>query len=89
MSWDQALDYALGDEDSALKAPSGPLSRREFEIARLVAEGMTNRQIADKLVIAERTAEGHVEHIRNKLGFHSRTEIAVWFTRQAQVPSKS
>jgi non-specific serine/threonine protein kinase len=89
MSWDQAVEYALGEENSAAKAPSGALSRREFEIARLVAQGMTNRQIADKLVIAERTAEGHVEHIRNKLGFHSRAEIAVWLTQQAQVPSKS
>jgi DNA-binding NarL/FixJ family response regulator len=39
---------------------------------------MTNRQIADRLFIAERTAEGHVERIRNKLGFRSRTEVATW-----------
>lgn len=54
------------------------LTRREREIAVLVAQGMTNRQIADRLFIGERTAEGHVEQIRNKLGFHSRSQIAAW-----------
>jgi len=54
----------------------GTLSRRELEVAQLVAEGLTNRQIAARLFIAERTAEGHVEQIRNKLGFSSRSQIA-------------
>jgi DNA-binding CsgD family transcriptional regulator/sugar lactone lactonase YvrE len=54
------------------------LSRREREVADLVAEGLTNREIAERLVISERTAEGHVEQIRNKLGFHSRSQIAAW-----------
>ena len=58
------------------------LSRREREVADLVAEGLTNREIAERLVISERTAEGHVEQIRNKLGFHSRTQIAGWVERQ-------
>lgn len=57
------------------------LSKRELEVARLVAEGLTNREIAARLFIAERTAEGHVEQIRNKLGFRSRTEIATWVAR--------
>ena len=56
----------------------GPLSRREREVAVLVAQGLTNRQIADHLVIAERTVEGHLERIRGKLGLRSRTQIAVW-----------
>jgi non-specific serine/threonine protein kinase len=56
----------------------GPLSRREREAAVLVARGLTNRQIADQLVIAERTVEGHLERIRGKLGLRSRTQIAVW-----------
>jgi DNA-binding NarL/FixJ family response regulator len=47
-------------------------------VAVLVAQGMTNRQIADRLVIAERTVEGHLERIRGKLGLHTRTQIAVW-----------
>ena len=54
------------------------LSAREEEIAALIARGRTNRQIAADLVIAERTAEAHVEHIRNKLGFRSRAQIAAW-----------
>jgi predicted ATPase/DNA-binding CsgD family transcriptional regulator len=60
------------------------LSRREREVAMLVAEGLTNRQIADRLFIAERTAEGHVEQIRNKLGFTSRSQIAAWMAAGAQ-----
>jgi predicted ATPase/DNA-binding CsgD family transcriptional regulator len=55
-----------------------PLTRREAEIATLIAQGMTNRDIAAALVIAPRTAEGHVEHILTKLGFTSRAQIAAW-----------
>ena len=44
----------------------------------MVAAGMTNKEIARRLFIAERTAEGHVERIRNKLGVRSRTEVATW-----------
>jgi trimeric autotransporter adhesin len=54
------------------------LTRREREVAALVAEGLSNREIADRLFIAERTAEGHVEQIRNKLGFRSRAQVAAW-----------
>jgi DNA-binding CsgD family transcriptional regulator len=62
------------------------LSRRETEVAELVAQGMTNAEIADRLTITLRTAEGHVEHIRNKLGFHSRVQIGAWVARTL-VPS--
>jgi DNA-binding NarL/FixJ family response regulator len=58
-----------------------PLSKRELEVVKLISTGMTNRQIATKLFIAERTAEGHVERIRNKLDVRSRTEVAVWAAR--------
>ena len=54
------------------------LTRREREVAALVAQGLTNREIAARLFISERTAESHVEQIRNKLGFHSRAQIAAW-----------
>lgn len=54
------------------------LTRREHEVAALVAKGLTNRQIAERLFISERTAEHHVEQIRGKLGFHSRSQIAAW-----------
>src|SRR5690349_15157974 len=63
-----------------------PLSRREREVALLVAEGLTDRQIAQRLFISQRTAEGHVLQIRNKLGFDNRTQIASWATRQRMAP---
>jgi DNA-binding NarL/FixJ family response regulator len=59
--------------------PAG-LSPREVEVARLVAEGLTNRQIAERLVISERTAQNHVQHILTKLGFTTRAQIAAWST---------
>jgi DNA-binding CsgD family transcriptional regulator len=54
------------------------LSRREREVAALVARGLTNREIARTLVLSERTAENHVQHILTKLGFGSRAQIAAW-----------
>src|SRR5258706_2503787 len=66
----------------------GPqLSRRERQVAKLVADGLTNREIAVQLGVSERTAEYHVEQIRNKLGFHSRREVGAWVrTSHEQVP---
>jgi non-specific serine/threonine protein kinase len=80
MSAARALEYALGEgkPEAEPSADAGPLSKREREVVAMVAAGMTNRQIADRLFIAERTAEGHVERIRNKLGVRSRTEVATW-----------
>lgn len=60
----------------------GPLSRREEEVAALVASGLTNREIASRLVISPKTASTHVEHILTKLGASRRAEIAVWVTRR-------
>jgi DNA-binding CsgD family transcriptional regulator len=77
----------LGPEvDRTLQARPGGLSKREWEIAGLVARGLSNRGIADRLSISERTAEGHVERIRNRLGCRSRAQIATWFTQQAAGP---
>ena len=67
------LGAALDGSSSA-----GPLTRREREIAGLIARGLTNRQIAAALHISERTAENHVQHILAKLGLHTRTQIAAW-----------
>ncbi|TDO46201.1 regulatory LuxR family protein [Kribbella sp. VKM Ac-2527] len=61
---------------------AGALSPREVEVAGLVAEGLTNRQIAERLVISERTAQNHVQHILTKLGFATRSQIATWITRR-------
>jgi predicted ATPase/DNA-binding NarL/FixJ family response regulator len=54
------------------------LTPREVQVAQLVAEGCSNKEIAARLVISQRTAEGHVEHILTKLGFTSRAQIAAW-----------
>ena len=69
--------------DAMLEAPvavdAGPLSPREVEVAALVAEGLTNRQIARTLVISERTAQNHVQHILTKLSLATRRDVAAWY----------
>jgi DNA-binding CsgD family transcriptional regulator len=68
----------LGRHDAA--QPWSPLTLREFEVARLVARGLTNREIAEELHITARTAGAHLEHIRAKIGAGRRSEIAAWAT---------
>jgi DNA-binding CsgD family transcriptional regulator len=58
--------------------PWHPLSAREFEVAQLVADGLTNRQIAGQLVLSPKTISAHVTHILTKLGAARRAEIAAW-----------
>ncbi len=58
--------------------PWRPLSEREYEVAQLVAAGLTNRQIAQQLVLAPKTISAHVTHILTKLGAGRRAEIAAW-----------
>ena len=59
--------------------PTGMLTARQLQVAALVADGLTNRQIAGRLGIEERSAEGHVERIRQRLGVRSRAQIASWW----------
>jgi DNA-binding NarL/FixJ family response regulator len=56
----------------------GPLSRRELEIAQLVADGASNGETATRLFISERTVESHVASIFNKLGLDSRVQLTRW-----------
>lgn len=87
MTFDEAVRYARaalppeplsGQPEIRVSARGvAGLSPRELEVADLVVQGMTNRQIAEHLKIAQRTAEGHVERIRKKLNVRSRTRIAV------------
>jgi DNA-binding CsgD family transcriptional regulator len=70
--------------EAAATPPAGPLTPREEEIAALVAEGMSNRQIAERLYLSARTVENHVTHILVKLGFESRARIASWYTDRAR-----
>jgi predicted ATPase/DNA-binding CsgD family transcriptional regulator len=69
---------------SLKELPDFALTRREREVAALVADGLTNREIAQRLFISERTADGHLEHIREKLGFNSRAQIAAWVVGHPQ-----
>ncbi len=65
---------------------SGGLSRREVEVARLVAQGRSNREIAEGLIVGERTVETHVSNILAKLGLRSRREIAAWLAEWGHGP---
>ncbi len=89
MALDEAAAYACAAADAALlpkphtehtRAPDSAahLTRREREVAHLIADGLSNRAIAAELVITERTVEGHVSNILGKLGFHSRTQVSAW-----------
>lgn len=70
-----------------VRVQPSPLTRREEEIAELIAQGRSNKEIAMSLVISQRTVEGHVEHILDKLGFGSRARIAAWMAgRKAARP---
>jgi predicted ATPase/DNA-binding CsgD family transcriptional regulator len=90
---EQAVALALGEDsgpgDRTAAASrrqgaerSGRLTRRELEIAGLLAEGLSNREIATRLVISQRTVETHVDHILSKLGMTSRAQVAAWVAEQ-------
>lgn len=85
LTLDDAVDYAMDSSPRPIAAvePVGPdvLTRRERDVARLIALGYGNRRIGQELVISIRTAESHVDHILTKLGFTSRTQIAAWVNR--------
>lgn len=66
-------------------APTGdPLTSREGEIAALIADGLSNRDIGERLVISRRTVDGHVERMLRKLDFASRTQIASWMASRSR-----
>ncbi|QTJ68598.1 protein kinase [Rhodococcus sp. ZPP] len=87
LSFEEAVAYALGEHTPPMTqhADHTPnLTKRERQVADLVAQGLTNKAIATQLVISQRTAQGHVEHILTKLGFTSRAQIAAWVAEHAQ-----
>jgi non-specific serine/threonine protein kinase len=76
---EQAVDGALPVTQLATVGErAAPLSEREAEVAALIARGLTNRQIAEKLSVSERTVDRHVSNILDKLGLGSRTQVAAW-----------
>jgi predicted ATPase/DNA-binding CsgD family transcriptional regulator len=80
----EGLAFAMGEAAISLRPADAfdqPLSGRELEVAALVAAGLANRAIAEKLFLSPRTVEKHVEHVMDKLGVGSRAEIATWHAR--------
>jgi non-specific serine/threonine protein kinase len=73
-----ARQAPAGAGSGKVAGSAGGLSRRELEVARLVASGMTSRAIAERLFLSERTVESHLEHILTKLDFSSRAQVAGW-----------
>ena len=78
MSSDQAIEYALEQETAPeppapVAYPAG-LGAREVEVVRLVATGLTNAEVAEKLFLSSRTVEWYLSTIYRKVGLHSRTE---------------
>lgn len=84
MSAEEAVGYALEDlaEDVSHRSDRSILSAREKEIARLLGQGLSNAEIADRLVISPGTAKRHVENILAKLGLRSRLQVANWLAQQ-------
>ena len=82
MSLAEAVAVARGQVREADGAVPPALTRREQEIAALVAKGLGNRDIADQLYLSKRTVDSHLEHIFDKLGFTSRTQLANWVMSQ-------
>ncbi|MEU4247972.1 LuxR C-terminal-related transcriptional regulator [Amycolatopsis sp. NPDC026612] len=88
---DEIIRYALREKPAAeaagKAAEPGGLTRRQREIAELVARGMSNKEIAATLVLSGRTVEGHVENILVRLGLTSRTQVASWLVGQPGRPA--
>ena len=78
------MDETLRETDHV----RSPLSSRELEIAELIGEGLTNREIGELLVISTRTVESHVDHIKAKLGFGRRARIVAWALDRLRKPER-
>jgi len=84
LGFDAAIAFALREQPPSISTGmSTRLTEREGQVADLIADGLTNHAIANRLVISPRTAQGHVEHILAKLGFTSRAQVAAWVVEQA------
>jgi DNA-binding NarL/FixJ family response regulator len=86
MHLDPTVARLLADSVLAPRSRGDDLTPREREVLGLVAEGASNRQIADALVVSERTARTHVSAILSKLGLVSRTQAALWAVREGMAP---
>jgi DNA-binding NarL/FixJ family response regulator len=93
LSMDQAIAFATGCDAIAPRSGAeddkSPLSPRERDVAGLIAQGLSNKGIAERLVLSPRTVDGHVERILAKLGFSSRTQVAAWVAERATAAGHS
>jgi DNA-binding NarL/FixJ family response regulator len=87
MHLDPTVARLLADSVRKPHRPGQDLTPREHEVLALVAQGASNRQIAETLVVSERTARTHVSAILSKLGLVSRTQAALWAVREGIAPS--
>jgi predicted ATPase/DNA-binding CsgD family transcriptional regulator len=91
MTIDEGVAFAVEDSPTpksvpVRSAPDTALTPRQLEVARLIADDLTNRQIADRLFLSERTVETHITNILNKLGLNSRIQLSRWL---AELPEAS
>jgi non-specific serine/threonine protein kinase len=84
MSRGDAVAVARGESPAVAAAQPKPLTRREREIAGLVARGLGNREIAERLYLSKRTVDSHIEHIFGKLAITSRGQLADWVLAQSR-----
>jgi DNA-binding NarL/FixJ family response regulator len=78
MTTEEVLAYALAEGEPPRGGEADRLTARQQEIALLVAEGLSNREISERLHLSVRTVETHVNNILVELGFHSRVRLAGW-----------
>jgi DNA-binding NarL/FixJ family response regulator len=86
MHLDPAVARLLADSLRGPRRPRDSLTPREREVLALVAQGASNRQVAQRLVVSERTARTHVSAILTKLGLASRTQAALWAVHEGLAP---
>ena len=80
LGWSRSGD-AVAAALAAFRGGRSPLTDRELEVAALVADGLTNKEVATRLHLSVRTAENHVLNVMNKLGLDNRAQVAAWFVR--------
>jgi non-specific serine/threonine protein kinase len=88
----QPLDVILCalEDSSVLARPAAtPLTQREQDVTLLIAEGLTNKEIAERLVLSVRTVEAHVTNVLNKVGLRSRAQLAIWALEHGLVGRRS
>ena len=85
---ERAIEYSLSAEEPASpsRRQAGVLSAREEEVAVLVSQGLTNRQIASELSISEHTIATHITRILKRLGLNSRSRLSAWATEKGLSP---